>query len=562
MIAAIYARKCTDDSDKDDEARSTARQVDRATKYAAAKGWTVDSRYVFRDEDISGAEWKHRPGFNALLAALDETPPPFGVVVVSEVSRIGRDTVQVPLMVRRIEEAGVEIHAYLRRRRVTLADETGEVEMLIDSLLASRERRVHSDRAMDTALRRWDAGAVVGGGVFGYRNERRGKGFVYRQIDEAQAAIVRRIFELYASGYGLTRIAKRLNGDQVPPPTPRRGAPVTGGWSVPALREIIRRRLYVGEEVWGMRETVYRRGTQTFRMRPKADWKTRESPELRIIPESLWRTVQERRERAAAALTFTRNGHRRGRPPGADIVSPYLLSGIAMCAECSGSLVAMAHTRGRAGDRKRVMFYGCNRHARAGDVICKNSVMIRQATLDGAFLDALAEAIDGPLIARAIEKAAARLQQHRKAPDPRVALVREQTEVAASIRHLVEAVKRGRATDTLLTELAAQEGRGKTIARQLAELEAQPRTVVPKLDITLLTARLTALGRDLRGTLSSGGPEARRLLQRVLNGQRVACEGFREPGRRGYRFRAAGISYTGAFDDMRMTTRLASHARR
>src|SRR4030095_7848468 len=130
MIAAIYARKSTDDSDKDEEARSTARQIDSATKYAAAKGWTVDPRYIFADEDISGAEWRHRPGFTALLAALDETPPPFGVVIVSEVSRIGRDTVQVPLMVRRIEEAGVEIHAYLRRRRVTLAAQTGAAQFV------------------------------------------------------------------------------------------------------------------------------------------------------------------------------------------------------------------------------------------------------------------------------------------------------------------------------------------------------------------------------------------------------------------------------------------------
>jgi DNA invertase Pin-like site-specific DNA recombinase len=561
MIAAIYARKSTDDSDKDEEARSTARQIDRATKYAAAKDWTVDPRYIFTDEDISGAEWKHRPGFNALLAALDETPPPFGVVVVSEVSRIGRDTVQVPLMVRRIEEAGVEIHAYLRRRRVTLADETGEVEMLIDSLLASRERRVHSDRAMDTALRRWDAGAVVGGGVFGYRNVRQGKGFVYRQIDEEQAAIVLRIFELYASGHGLTRIAKRLNGDRVPPPTPRRGAPVSAGWSVPALREIIRRRLYIGEEVWGMRETVYRRGTQTFRVRPETEWKKRDAPELRIIPESLWRAVQERRARAASAIGCTRNGHRRGRPPGADLVSPYLLSGIAMCAACGGSLVAFAHSRGPRGNRRRVKFYGCIRHARRGNVICQNDVMIRQETLNAAFLDALAEAIDERLITRAIEKAVARLQRRADAPDPRAALVRERTEIEASMRHLVDAVKRGRATDTLLSELAAQEERGKTIARRLAELDGRLRAV-PKVDVTLLTARLTALGRDLRGTLASGGPDARRLLQRVLNGRRVACEAFREPGRRGYRFHAAGIPYAGAFDDMRSPTRLASHPRR
>src|SRR5262245_30746207 len=110
MIAAIYARKSTDDSDRNEEARSTTRQVERAKEYAAAKGWTVAPRYIYTDENTSGAEWKHRPGFNALLAAL-EPGPPFGVVIVSELSRIGRDTVCTPAAVMRIEEAGVDIRS-------------------------------------------------------------------------------------------------------------------------------------------------------------------------------------------------------------------------------------------------------------------------------------------------------------------------------------------------------------------------------------------------------------------------------------------------------------------
>ena len=44
MIAAVYARKSTDDSDRSAEARSTTRQIERATAYAEAKGWTVDPR--------------------------------------------------------------------------------------------------------------------------------------------------------------------------------------------------------------------------------------------------------------------------------------------------------------------------------------------------------------------------------------------------------------------------------------------------------------------------------------------------------------------------------------
>jgi hypothetical protein len=69
---------------------------------------------------VSGAEWKHRPGFNDLLAAL--TPrPPFDVLIVSELSRIGRDIVRTPAAVMQIEEAGVEIRSYLNDAPISLA---------------------------------------------------------------------------------------------------------------------------------------------------------------------------------------------------------------------------------------------------------------------------------------------------------------------------------------------------------------------------------------------------------------------------------------------------------
>jgi DNA invertase Pin-like site-specific DNA recombinase len=220
MIAAIYARKSTDDSDRHAEARSTRRQVESATRYAELRGWTVDPRYIFVDENMSGAEWKHRPGFNALLAAL-EPRPPFDVVIVSELSRIGRASARTLYAITQIEEAGVEIHGYLKGRPVTLEDEAGEVETTVDTLVSSLERRRARQRTSDALRRRAEAGAVTGGRVFGYRNERNGTGYVHRVIDEAEATTVRRIFTLYAEGDGLTRIAKRLNADAVPAPPGR-----------------------------------------------------------------------------------------------------------------------------------------------------------------------------------------------------------------------------------------------------------------------------------------------------------------------------------------------------
>jgi DNA invertase Pin-like site-specific DNA recombinase len=71
MIAAIYARKSTDQSGVADEQKSVARQIEHARAYATAKGWRVDERFVFVDDGISGAEFTSRPGLVRLLTALD-----------------------------------------------------------------------------------------------------------------------------------------------------------------------------------------------------------------------------------------------------------------------------------------------------------------------------------------------------------------------------------------------------------------------------------------------------------------------------------------------------------
>lgn len=82
MIAAIYARKSTEQTGVADEQKSVARQVDHARAYAGAKGWTVDEACIFIDDGISGAEFANRPSFLRLMNALKPRPP-FQVRLVS-----------------------------------------------------------------------------------------------------------------------------------------------------------------------------------------------------------------------------------------------------------------------------------------------------------------------------------------------------------------------------------------------------------------------------------------------------------------------------------------------
>ena len=95
MIAAIYARKSTEQNAVADEAKSVTRQKEHAKAYAAPKGWTVPEACIFEDDGIRGAELARRPGVQRLRAALKPRPA-FQVLIVREQSRLSRDTADTP----------------------------------------------------------------------------------------------------------------------------------------------------------------------------------------------------------------------------------------------------------------------------------------------------------------------------------------------------------------------------------------------------------------------------------------------------------------------------------
>src|ERR1051325_10603271 len=117
MIAAVYARKSTGQSGVDDEQRSVARQVANAKAFAARRGWTVDDRHVYIDDGISGAEFKRRPGLQAMLALIGASrQPPFDVVIVAEQKALGRESAETGYLIKRMAQAGVEIFEYVHGR--------------------------------------------------------------------------------------------------------------------------------------------------------------------------------------------------------------------------------------------------------------------------------------------------------------------------------------------------------------------------------------------------------------------------------------------------------------
>ena len=138
-----YAKKSTDEGDRSEDAKSVSVQIADARAYAVSEGWTVDDLVVFSDDGVSGAACTRtqRPAFFRLLDTLSPHPP-FGVLVVTEQSRIGRDTFRTLHAIQQLHDAGVRVLESRKRREIKLDEDSTRCG---SSWVPGRKIHLHSD---------------------------------------------------------------------------------------------------------------------------------------------------------------------------------------------------------------------------------------------------------------------------------------------------------------------------------------------------------------------------------------------------------------------------------
>ena len=399
--AAAYIRKSNDQQDRTEDVKSVATQRDLVAAFAAAHGWTLDEQHVFADDGITGALFAERPGLQALLTETRTAPVPFSKLIVVEQSRLGRDQIDTMVLIRDIEEAGIEIWSTRDGRRITLSDDTSKLLASLEAWRDESERKKTATRVRDAAKTRFERGYVVGGRVYGYRNERLPgvKGAARLAIIAEQAEIVRRIFRMAADGLGLSRVARQLNAEAVAGPQRLsdadveklrlEGEPVpVNQWSVSGVREVLYRELYRGVVTFGK---VRRTGPKSRVKLPRQQWQTRSDESLRIVEQDLWDAAHARLAAAREAFLRATDGRMGGHAQA--IVNRYLLSGLLACGAhsdapgrkpfCGSPLVAT--TRGR----QKVPSYVCAGHREKGKTFCTNQTGVPMAELNRAVIDSL-----------------------------------------------------------------------------------------------------------------------------------------------------------------------------
>ena len=232
MRAVIYARYSSDNQRE----ASIDDQLEVCRRYIERQGWTLI--HTYGDRAISGASDK-RPAYQQLLAEAERDK--FDVVVSEALDRLGRRLSDVARLHDHLEFRGVKLHAVNIGQVTTMhVGLLGTMAQLYLTDLKEKTRRGQLGRAL--------AGKIPGGKAFGYKvvEGQRGE----RQVNDAEAVVVLRIFQNFAAGKSPRAIAKALNADGISGPDGRQWRDTTIRGQVDRGTGILNNSLYVGRLEW------------------------------------------------------------------------------------------------------------------------------------------------------------------------------------------------------------------------------------------------------------------------------------------------------------------------
>lgn len=475
---ALYARYSSDNQRE----ASIEDQFRICREQAKREKWKVVGTY--KDAGISGASMILRPGIQMLLQ--DAQAGKFDVVLAEALDRISRDQADVATLFKHLKFAGVPV--------VTLAE--GEISELHVGLKGTMNALFLKDLAAKThrGIRgRVEEGKSGGGLCYGYRVVKQldARGDPIRgdrQIDAAEANVVRRIFREFAAGIGPRSIARRLNEEGVPGPEGRLWSDTTIRGHVKRGTGIINNELYIGRLIWNRLRYVKdpSTGKRVSRLNPVAEWIVREVPELRIVDDQLWQAVRTRQgeiaEKFANVTEAVRAHHKKNRLNGARRPKS-LLSGLVFCGCCGGPYSL------RGADR-----FACSNHISKGT--CTNSRTIPRTELEARVLTGLKERMMSPEMVgeamRAYAEEANRLNRERRSNSE--AWKAELGKVARQIEQIVEAIADGMYHPSMKEKMDALEARRAELTTLLAEAPEDTPDILPSAAAIYArkVARLTA----------------------------------------------------------------------
>jgi site-specific DNA recombinase len=498
--SAIYARY----SSEKQNSLTIDQQIRKCREHADRSGLRIEEEHVYADQAISGAT-DDRGGLQRLLSAAKSVPRPFDVILVDDTSRLSRKLVDSLRIFELLQFAGVRV--VFVAQGIDTNSEQAELLVATHGIVDSLYLKDLSKRTFRGVEQLAINGLHTGGRVFGYRRvpiesaaetDCHGRPLikgVRLAVDPDQASTVRRIFERYAAGDSLKRVALDLNDEGIPSPQPQKGR-VSQSWCPSSIRHILHNERYRGIVIWGktFKLRSQETGKRIYRRKAESEWRRTDLPEQRIVTDTLWNAVRERMlvvqhlygvEAMAGIL--------RGRAA----ASPYLFTGLLECSVCHGSVTIVSGQWKNRGDSR----YGCSMHAYRGVSVCTNNLLVGRSRLEAQLLAGLqAKVLHPDVIEYTLQSFETQLLRSASHRGDQSAVFQKRVEgIEKQIRNCTDAIAEGRRYPSLMAKLSELE-------QDLADTKAKiassaPRTVQLQLRDTrrFVESRLRNLASLLNG---------------------------------------------------------------
>lgn len=345
----IYVRESRDDNEENYETIETQR--DLLIEYA--KRNTLGEIYrIYIDNNVSGASFE-RDGLGQLKE--DILNRRVDLLLVKDLSRLGRNNAKTLLFLDFIEEHGVRFLTYDGKYDSLKDNDTVGIETWFN------ERYIKDiSRKIRASLRfKIEQGEYIGNAPYGYAKSSTEKNRL--EIDEETAPVVREVFSLYRQGYGYSYIAGLLNKRGYPPPSHRAGVgkKTKNGWNAVGIQRMLSNRVYIGDTVQGVSEKISFKSKKTRRM-PRSDWVVTEGTHQPIVSREDFEEVKRIR-----MSKKTYSASHKGKL--------HLFSGILYCGKCGSIMFARKR-------KDRPIGYICSNYSKNGSAVC-TSHHIRESIL-------------------------------------------------------------------------------------------------------------------------------------------------------------------------------------
>lgn len=436
--ADILARYSTDNQNAD----SIEVQVEKCTEWCKQHGYAIVN--VYADYAVSGMK-DTRPQYNQMMQNLRAGEA--DTVVIYDQSRMFRKMTAWFAFRDELTEMGIKVISITQP--MIGKDLRDPANFLVESnmavfnqmwVLQTRQKVMEKMRYMAATQQHTGGKPALGYKVVLDGDKKR------LAIEEAEAQIVHRIFDAYASGQSYREIIAGLNRDGI---KTKRGS----AYGVNSLHDLLKNKKYIGIVEYGA-HPYSESGRRNTHGSVDENVIRVEIPDLAIIDRKTFDTVQQR---------MKENKKNQGGRPATR--REYPLKGKIFCAECKSSMTVRI-------SKGNLFYYACAAQKRQHQCTAKP---IRCDYLEQRVADAVRAALGTPenkqFLIRILREQAEAIQG--TAASSLLALIDEERNTTAQLNNAINAVLAGLMSDQLKAKIAELETKKSDLEKRITALKRQ-----------------------------------------------------------------------------------------